>query len=105
MIRRIHAAVPFPSTQHAVRLRRLVIFLLCPAIALHAQSVPPAPATHEEISQARFEVFPVGLLFPSLIASLKEPQLRNSLLSAHSTRDLNTLVGLTEQGRASPSGA
>ena len=95
---RMHALIPFPATQLTVRLRRLVIVLLCPVITLHAQSVSPAPATHKDISQARFEVFPAGLLFPSLIASLKEPQLRNSLLSAHSTRDLNTLVGLTEQG-------
>ncbi len=56
-----------------------------------------APATATRVP-SRFEVFSRGLLFPSLTASLKEPQFRQSLLTARSTNPLGTLIGYTEQG-------
>ncbi len=57
-----------------------------------ADSASPKPAP------SRNEIFPRGLLFPSLTASLKEPQFRQSILSARSNDALGTLIGYAEEG-------
>lgn len=85
---------------------RSTLAMLCvsAALLLHAQVHAQAPTAMDSVSTARhaplprFEILPSGQLFPSLIASLQEPQLRNSLIRARSERDFNTLLGVTEQG-------
>ena len=79
-------------------LRCALLLAAIPLSVLPAQDAAHSvdSVAHERVD--RFEVFPVGQLFPSLVASLKEPQLRNSLLTAQSERDLGTLLGITEQG-------
>ncbi len=79
--------------------------LLCLIGALSTISGASAAQTSTLVSgadsasvTARFEIFPRGTLFPSLVASLREPQLRNSLLFSTSDLDLGTMLGLTEQG-------
>lgn len=57
-----------------------------------ADAAPPTPVP------SRNEIFSRGLLFPSLTASLKEPQFRQSLLTARSNDALGTLLGYAEEG-------
>ena len=70
-----------------------------------AHAAPGAtPATARTDSGAdsrvpsRFEVFSRGTLFPSLTASLKEPQFRQTLLSARAPDPFGTLIGYAEEG-------
>ena len=66
-------------------------------------ATPAADSTHADSTRparvpSRYEVFPRGTLFPSLTASLKEPQFRQSLLTARSNDALGTLLGYAEEG-------
>lgn len=76
----------------------LAILCVSAPLLLRAQASPDSASTTRPAPLPRFEIIPSGQLFPSLIASLQEPQLRNSLIAASSERDFNTLLGVTEQG-------
>ena len=76
---------------------------LIPLGAARAQPVVAIDSTRADSGAvrrvpSRFEVFPRGTLFPSLTASLKEPQFRQSLLTARSGKPLGTLLGHAEEG-------
>ena len=92
---------PEPVTlQSLPYMLRSTLALMCFAspFLLNAQTSPDTASEKPPARASRFEILPSGSLFPSLVASLKEPQLRNSLITARSERDLSTLLGVTEQG-------
>ena len=68
------------------------------ALLLATGNVLAAQRADSTARRDRHEIFGGGLLFPSLVASLNEPSLRNSLLVTRGPDPYRTLIGLTEQG-------